>query len=83
MRVTLRLGGGLGGRAWWPPRELEVEEGTTLIALLGRLDKRVLADLGRSNTLIVLNGRRVAQRDEGLELHDGDVVAVVAASAGG
>jgi sulfur carrier protein ThiS len=84
MQVTLRLGVGLGGHPWWPPRTVDMEDGATLADLLGRLEDRVRADLLQPHVLVIVNGRRLDQSEAAHRtLRDGDVVAVVAATAGG
>ncbi len=52
--------------------------------LLGRLGDDLQAVLFQPYVLVVVNGRRVDQGEAArLPLRDGDVVAVVAATAGG
>lgn len=82
--VTVRTGGGVGGQMRVQPTRMQVVEGTTVAGLLDQLKEATGQDLTRPYILVAVNGRRVSEEESRTwTLKDGDVVSVVAATAGG
>jgi len=84
VRVTVRIGGGIGGHGKVVSTMMELEDRATLATLLDMLGRDLGEDLRRPYVVVAVNGRRVADQESCTWiLRDGDVVAVVGATAGG
>jgi len=84
IRVTLRVGGGIGGSMRVEPSELLVPEGSTVQDVIKILCQRIGVDELKPSSLVAVNGHKVGEKD-GAQwvLRDGDVMSVVMALAGG
>lgn len=84
IRVTLRVGGGLGGILRVEPTEHVLPEGASLQAVVEMLHRKLGDEVLDPSVLVAVNGRRVGGQERAAWiLHDGDVVSVIKALAGG
>ena len=84
IHVTLRLGGGVGGRNRVEPSDLLLPEGTTVQDVIKTLCQRIGLDELKPSGLVAVNGHKVDEKDRAQRiLKDGDVISVVMAFAGG
>ncbi len=84
IRITLRVGGGIGGSMRVEPSELLVPEGSTVQDVIKILGQRIGLDERKPSSLVTVNGHKVSEKDRAQwVLRDGDVMSLVMALAGG
>jgi sulfur carrier protein ThiS len=84
IRVTLRVGGGLGGILRVESTAHVLPMGTSLQAVMESLHQRLGDEVLGPSVLVAVNGRRVGEEERSAWiLLDCDVVSVIKALAGG
>lgn len=84
LRVTVRLGGGIGSLKQIQEKEITVCSGTTVAGLLEQLGKEFGNERLEPTMLVVVNNKSVPEKDrKDWTLQEGDVISVVRSFAGG
>jgi sulfur carrier protein ThiS len=84
IRVTLRVGGGLGGILRVESSDHVLPDGTRLQSVMEMLHRKLGDEVLSPSVLAAVNGRRVGEEERAdWILQDGDVISVIKALAGG